>query len=420
VTCPTSTLLTGSAKSVVDLSMAMDTTVPGGRVVITITGPSNVWFGVGFNAKQMVDRPYTVVIDGNGLVTERRIDDHAPGTLLTPTQVRVLSNNVENGFRTVVLSREFKGVTSNHYTFDPKKLVLPFINAVGRTINFSHHQFKGSTTMVFHASVGPTCVCDSGITGSLNGILFHNDRCAPYPISELLDQKNPTCSIQNYIGGTSCCLHEYILLDADQPVDPRIDEIRLKYRIWYQEYQPSQLPMTSSKDQERAPTKASHMNLFGGFAMTENYAGEYDVPQCPAGTPPEDCVHQITSRVDFKNIRLDCAGIPNCKQNKKGMRLVSAVGHCHAPSCISLELFNADTGSLICRQLPRMGQGKGQFDEPGYISSMPPCLWGTEEEGLNPPPEILFDTKLLSIKRNNNTYHHYGEMAMWFFTGTYF
>jgi hypothetical protein len=246
VACPTSSLLTGSAKSVVDLSMAMDTTVPGGRVVITISGPSNVWFGVGFNAKQMIDRPYTVVIDGNGLVTERRIDDHAPGTLLTPTQVQVLSNNVENGIRTVVLSREFKGVTSNHYTFDPTKLVLPFINAVGRTVSFSHHQSKGSTTMVFHASEGSTCVCDSGITGTINGILFHNDRCAPYPVSELLDHNNPTCSVQNYIGGTTCCLHEYILLDADQPVDPRIDEIRLKYRILYQEYQPSQPPMTTS------------------------------------------------------------------------------------------------------------------------------------------------------------------------------
>jgi len=329
-----------------------------------------------------------------------------------------MSNTVENGIRTVVLSREFNGVTPDHYTFDPKKLRLPFINAVGRTINFSHHQFKGATTMVFHALEGHTCVCDYGITGTINGIEFPNGRCAPFPESELLDQKNPTCSIQTYVGGTSCCLHDYILLDADQPVDPRIDEIRLKYRIWFQEYQPPQLPVTSSK-KELVPTQASHMNLFRGFAMTENYAGEYDIPQCAAGTPPERCVHQITSRVDFKKISLDCAGIPNCRQNKRGMKIYYALGHCHAPSCISLELFNADTGALICRQLPRFGQGQDKFDELSYLN-MPPCVFGSVEEGLAPPPELLFDTKILSIKRNNNTYPHSGDMAMWFFRGVFF
>ena len=37
---------------------------------------------------------------------------------------------------------------------------------------------------------------------------------------------------------------------------------------------------------------------------------------------------------------------------KKGIYLVYAAGHCHAPSCISLELWNADTGHLICRNEP--------------------------------------------------------------------
>ena len=30
-----------------------------------------------------------------------------------------------------------------------------------------------------------------------------------------------------------------------------------------------------------------------------------------------------------------------------------------------------------------------------------------------PPTFLSFDTNLLSIKRNNNTNAHYGEMAMW-------
>ena len=35
------------------------------------------------------------------------------------------------------------------------------------------------------------------------------------------------------------------------------------------------------------------------------------------------------------------------------------------------------------------------------------------QEGLPPPVFLSLDTNLLSVKRNNNTYTHYGEMAMW-------
>ena len=48
----------------------------------------------------------------------------------------------------------------------------------------------------------------------------------------------------------------------------------------------------------------------------------------------------------------------------------------------------------------------------GYIA-IPPCLWGSEDEGLAQPTFLSFDTNLLSIKRNNNTNAHYGDMAMW-------
>ena len=52
------------------------------------------------------------------------------------------------------------------------------------------------------------------------------------------------------------------------------------------------------------------------------------------------------------------------------------------------------------------------FDELGYLA-LPPCIWGPEDEGLMPPTFLSFDTNLMSIKRNNNTNGHYGEMASW-------
>ena len=105
--------------------------------------------------------------------------------------------------------------------------------------------------------------------------------------------------------------------------------------------------------------------------------------------------------------------------------MLYAGGHCHAPSCLSIELYRNDTGhemELLCRQLPYYGAGdtaRDKFDERGYVA-LPPCLWG-DDDGLRPSFVLPPDTPLVSIKRNNNTHAgHYGEMASWQMRGTYF
>jgi len=106
------------------------------------------------------------------------------------------------------------------------------------------------------------------------------------------------------------------------------------------------------------------------------------------------------------------------------MRLIYAGGHCHAPSCRSIELYRNDTGTprLLCRQLPKWGQGnfpKDKFDEAGYLA-LPPCLWG-EDEGLEPSFFLPENTPLLSVKKNRNTHMgHFGEMASWQMRGVNF
>lgn len=63
------------------------------NVTITLKGPADVWFGIGFGAQKMSDAPWTVVVDGSGEVSERKLANHMPGTPLPPS-VRVLSNSV--------------------------------------------------------------------------------------------------------------------------------------------------------------------------------------------------------------------------------------------------------------------------------------------------------------------------------------
>lgn len=44
---------------------------------------------------------------------------------------------------------------------------------------------------------------------------------------------------------------------------------------------------------------------------------------------------------------------------------------------------------------------------------LPPCQWGSAEEGLLPPPVMSPDTNFTSVKYTNNTVAHSGVMAIW-------
>lgn len=115
-------------------------------VIITLTGPSNVWFGVGFNAEAMKDLPYSIIVDGNGQITERKLADHGPGSKLADS-VNIVSNTVVDNVRTVVMSRPVKGASKNHYSFQEIPGDLPLISAVGNSVQLSYHKSKTGSTI---------------------------------------------------------------------------------------------------------------------------------------------------------------------------------------------------------------------------------------------------------------------------------
>ena len=69
---------------------------------------------------------------------------------------------------------------------------------------------------------------------------------------------------------------------------------------------------------------------------------EYDVPQCAPGTPASECTHEISGVVTPPG---------------KSMHFVGAHYHCHAPTCVRMEIYNNVTGELLCREEPYHGQG---------------------------------------------------------------
>ena len=422
-------VLAGSATSVITFGLKLDPTVSGGEATITLSGPSTVWFGVGLGAQAMADTPNAIIVLGNGTVFEQKLANQQAGGRLA-TSVTVVSTSVSAGVRTVVLSRPFKGATADHYTFDVANPSINFINAVGKAGAFAYHANKASAKLLL-ATTGDaaTCVCDAGSKGYIHSDMnptpaLFNKHCLQEPNGDLVQKKNPTCWLDTYRGGLKCCTSGNILLDKDQnPWKDDILKYYMKWRFYFQDFDNVTVvnvtdPVTNAVT-EKLEGPPSHQNLVR-FFHDGGGAGEYDVVKAPEGTDPNDTIYQITTHVRVRDgvHMCDARYSPHCAgPAKSGINLIYASGHCHAPSCLKMELWNADTGALLCRQTPHYGESQAAtpenpYDEKGYIA-IPPCLFGDESEGLYPPHYLSYDTNLTFIKWNNNTYYHYGEMDMW-------
>lgn len=319
--------LIGAATSLVDLSIHVD--AASDLVEITITGPVEVWFGVGFNATAMADEPWAIIIDGAGNVTERKLMDQSPGTALA-SSVTVKSHTVINGVRTVSVTRPLAGKGPAYFNFPTGLSQLPFINAIGSGPTLAYHKNKAPSVIELLPINIPVCVCSIGTlpfgTGAAKGVITYDatnqtedvgsgtvtfsNRCAPLPTASLLAQHNPTCDIrtcmfvpapslrvcvviscvplltllllpcgtESDVGGQLSCHHMWSLLDADQPI-PWSDKpltYHLKYRFWVQEY--TDLPTPSHK----AIVRYGFGDLGAGGGGT---GAEYDVPKCGDGVP---------------------------------------------------------------------------------------------------------------------------------------
>lgn len=63
--------------------------------------------------------------------------------------------------------------------------------------------------------------------------------------------------------------------------------------------------------------------------------------------------------------------MPCVDARRDACRLMYAAFHCHAPACISGELWNRDTGELICRNTAVYGTGYTPVNETGYVVAIP-------------------------------------------------
>lgn len=174
----------------------------------------------------------------------------------------------------------------------------------------------------------------------------------------------------------------------------------MKFRIWFKEVGAPGVEEIDAVEQFN----------WGGMATPT----EYDVPKCGADVP--GCSYEDGRWVHRMNGTWQVGDMVGHRalSNGDGVRFHTIHGHCHAPTCLLFELFNADTNELVCRQVPVYGKSNETFDEAGYLS-VPPCLFGDpkEKDGLMPAITYHPNTTFYSSKTCHADYGHHGEMSLW-------
>lgn len=206
---------------------------------------------------------------------------------------------------------------------------------------------------------------------------------------------NPACSMETYHGGLQCCWPGWFLTDLAQEamIPDKTDVYFLKWRYYFQEY---------------LPAPASHAHLHHWVFLIDAIVNDYEevCPNCGS-----DNIGLITAHLQAKDM-----GLEDTPKSYKTITPLVMTPHCHAPSCVREQLYNADTGDIICDVSPQYGHARygsvnKTFNEESYVS-ISPCLWGYQS-GLLQPLVLRPDTNLTAVKYFNNTYRHLGQMAQW-------
>lgn len=236
---------------------------------------------------------------------------------------------------------------------------------------------------------------------------FEGYPCLDEPRSDMLrhgdgtgrEVPNAACHMQTYHGGLQCCKHQFFLTDVgqDSMIPDKTDVYFLKWRYYFQEYAVA-----------APPEPASHQHLHHWVFLIDAAVNDYE----------EDNAHYGTSSVGRIEAHLPASqmGLEDVPKAFKGITPLVITPHCHAPSCIREELWNADTGEIICNVTAvypslKYGSLNQVFNEADYLA-IPPCIFGYQP-GLQKPFTFAPDMNLTAIKYFNNTFRHLGQMAQW-------
>ena len=127
------------------MTMKIDKDSATSTVTITLTGPSDKWFGIGLNATSMTNG--TDCLYYTTTLVDSKITGQTTPTTDT-TNDWTFSDTTSGTTRTLILTRNFVGGTGD-YTFLYNDSSLNVIWAYGYSTSFGSHASRGSSSLTF-------------------------------------------------------------------------------------------------------------------------------------------------------------------------------------------------------------------------------------------------------------------------------
>lgn len=169
---------------------------------IVFQGPATgVWFGIAFDAFNMADAPYAVIVEpmaenpANVSVFERRLGYHDGGTPMA-SSVTVRGVEVSDGAITVTVTRPMEVIdteitcvglackpTAEHGSFEPNNLEMPVLLALGFSHVYAHHRDKVAGKLAYDVDEAGVCLCTASSSVGTDGNLG-SDKEETGPVAE--------------------------------------------------------------------------------------------------------------------------------------------------------------------------------------------------------------------------------------------
>jgi len=268
-----------------------------------------------------------------------------------------------------------------------------------------------ATSPLLECPCTPQRVWSEGPDGQVT-VDGHNAVPAFYTCSDELyvEEKNPSCSPDTYVSGFRCCEDGVFLYDTES-VDVEalpVDEVYARISITFVDDAAGEDATAEESLPLRTP---SCCDATGNGTYKGNV--EFDVIECPEGTPPEECI-MIVETVQPIDGAFDggvFGGQDEVEQGRKQnnetgvVALPYAVGHLHTGG-IDISLYDNVTDELVCRSEAIYGNGTEAGNEDKYLVGMTPCVF-------KDPPQFDVDHPMRIVARYNATQTRRGVMALW-------
>lgn len=142
------------------------------KVTLTLTGPSDRWFAMGFNATQMLDLPDVVCMHSNTSFSDDYLTGRTSPTIDPTQNWTVTSNTVSGTIRTIVANRALNTGDAKDYAFNYSSITsLNVIFAHCPTASYSftggHNtsaSTRGTATMNFTTLGAQEFTLSNGLT----------------------------------------------------------------------------------------------------------------------------------------------------------------------------------------------------------------------------------------------------------------